>query len=411
MSRFADTIMQLPVGVVFGPFFVNIDYSLTNVVDRKTYPDSVKCRQILVRTKDRDREVMSDSAAKARIDSVVAMINAGASFDSMVVKYSDDDGSKQKGGEYTFTLMDKPNISKEFGDFIFEGKTGEKKVVKVSNPAYSGYHYIEILDQKGEGPAVQLATISKVLAPSDSTVNAIYGKANEFAGKNTNAAEFDATVSKQNLNKRIGDNIKINNFSIAGLGSAREVIRWAFNHKVGDISQVFQLGDQRYIVAKLTSAEDKGSMELTAVNRPMIEQRVKEEKKTEVISKKYSGSTSLDAIAKTANQQVQQADTVVLGGGYVTNLGYEPKVIGYAFCQGFQPNTVSPGIKGQGGVYFITVLNRNVSPLPDQNQGMMQMIMGQQQKQREMQLRNGLNQMLQQDLSKAADVKYNVDNF
>ena len=411
MSRFADTIMSVPVGEIYGPYYENGSYRMTKIVDRKTYPDSVKCRQILVRTKERDKEVLSDSAAKARIDSVVAAINGGANFDSMVVRYSDDDGSKQKGGEYTFTLQQKPDISKEFGDFIFDGTKGEKKTVKVSNSNYSGYHYIEILDQSGIAPAVQIATISKILAPSDSTVNAIYGKANEFAGKNPTAAEFDATVKKQNLNKRIGENIKVSNFTIPGLGPSREVIRWAFDHKVGEISPVFQLGDQRYVVAKLSSVEDKGALDITAANRPMLEQKVKEEKKAEIIIKKFNGQTSLDAVSKAANQPIQQADTVILGGGYVPNLGFEPKVVGYAFCQSFQPNTLSPGIKGQGGVYFITVTNRTISPLPDANQGMMQMILGQQRKQQEMQLRNSMGQLLQQAVTKKADVKYNPDNF
>ena len=410
-SRFADTIMQLPVGEIYGPYLEGGNYNLTKVVDRKTLPDSVKCRHILVKTMERGNEVLSDSLAKKRIDSAIAMIKSGVKFDSAVNLYSGDDGSKKTKGEYTFTLVDRPGISKEFGDFIFEGKVGETKVVKVKNDNYAGYHYIEILEQKGVAPAVQIAIVAKTLAPSDSTVNALYGKANEFAGKNTTAESFDAAVKKQNLNKKIGDKVKINGFTISGLGPSREVIRWMYEHKIGDVSPVFQLGEERYVVAKLTAIEDKGALAITPANRPMLEQKVKEEKKAEIIIKKFNGQTSLDAVSKAANQPVQQADTVILGGGYVPNLGFEPKVVGYAFCQSFQPNTLSPGIKGQGGVYFITVTNRTISPLPDANQGMMQMILGQQRKQQEMQLRNSMGQLLQQAVTKKADVKYNPDNF
>jgi peptidyl-prolyl cis-trans isomerase D len=407
MSANADTILELPVGTVYGPYFENGSFRLTKIVDRKTLPDSVKVRHILVRTKAQDKDIMSDSAAKARIDSAVALLKSGAKFDSIVGKYSEDEGSIKKGGEYTFPLAAKPSLAKEFGDFAFEGKKGETKVVKVSNDNYSGYHYIEIMDQMGVGPAVQLATISKTLAPSDSTVNAIYGKANEFAGKNTNAAAFDATADKMHYDKRLGDGIKASNFSIPGLGPSREVVRWAFEHNLGDISPVFQLGDLRYVVAKLVAVQEKGLMAINAANRPMLEQRVREEKKAEIISKKFAGAGSVDAVAQNSGGTVQVADSVTAGGAYVPNLGYEPKVVGYTFNPSFQLNAMSPGIKGQSGVYFITVVNRNVMQV-DQN--MMPMIQ-QQRGMQEYQMRNAIGQTLQQSFIKHADVKYNVANF
>jgi peptidyl-prolyl cis-trans isomerase D len=406
MSRFADTISALPVGTVFGPYFENGGYRLSKVVDRKTLPDSVKVRHILVKTKDRSNEVMSDTAASMKLDSAIAAINAGGKWDSIVNIYSMDDGSKKTAGEYWFTLQQRPTISKEFGDFAFEGKPGEKKKIKVTNDNYSGYHYIEVMENKNVESAVQLATIVKPLGPSDSTGNAIFGKANEFAQKNTTAADFDATIKKQNLDKRVGDNIKINTFSITGLGPSREIIRWAFAHKVGEISSVFQLSGQRYVVAKLTGIQEKGAPVITTANRPMLEQKVREEKKAEMITKKYTGA--LEAIASSSGQQVQQSDSVALAGGYIPGLGYEPKVVGYAFCQSFQPNAVSPGIKGQGGVYFITILKRGSNPI-DPN--MMQMMMAQQRYQMEGQLRNGISQMLQQSVIRRADVKYNAENF
>lgn len=409
-SRYADTIMSLPVGEIYGPYYESGDYNLTKIVDKKTLPDSVKCRHILVKTMDRGTEIMSDSAAKMRLDSAIALIKSGVKFDSVVNVYSGDEGSKKTKGEYTFTLMDRPGISKEFGDFIFEGKTGETKIVHVKNDNYAGYHYIEILEQKGEAPTVQLAIVAKTLAPSDSTVNALYGKANEFAGKNTTAEAFDATAKKQNLNKRTGDKVKISSFSIPGLGSAREVVRWMFDHKIGDVSPVFQLGDERYIVAKLTSIEDKGAMDITATNRPMLEQKVKEEKKAEMISKKYAGQ-GLDAIASATGQQVQQNDSVNLGGAFIPNLGYEPKVVGYSFNTSFQPNTVSPGIKGQGGVVFMTVLNRTSNPLPNGGGSMIDALVGQQRKAQEGQLKNAMGQILQQSITKRADVTYYPSNF
>lgn len=410
-SRYADTIMTMPVGEVFGPYYENGGYNMVKITDRKTLPDSVKLRHILVKTKDQGNDVRSDEAANAKIDSAIAALKAGGKFDSLVNTYSEDEGSKQKGGEYTFTLMDKAGISKEFGDFAFEGKAGESKKVKVSNDNYAGYHYIEILEQKGIAPSVQIALVAKTLIPSDSTNNALYGKANEFAGKNNTAEAFDATAKKENLDKRVGDNVKINSFAIDGLGAAREVVKWMYSKdvKIGTVSEVFQIGNERYVVAKLSGINEKGLKKLTPTDRPMLEQKVKEEKKAELIAKKYAGK-ALDAIAAETQQTVQQSDSVSLAGTFIPNLGYEPRVVGYTFNKAFQPNTVSPGIKGQGGIYFITVLNRVSNPLPPDG-GMMDQIIAQQRFQQEKQMRNLIDQGIQQSLIKKADVEYFPSNF
>lgn len=408
-SRAADTLMAMPVGAIYGPYYEGGSYKLTKITDKKILPDSAKVRHILVRTKAQGNEIRTDSAAKMRIDSAIALIRSGAKFDSVVKMYSDDDGSKEKGGEYTFELQQRPTISKEFGDFAFEGKKGETKTVKVSNDAYAGYHYIEILDQQGIAPTVQLATISKSLAPSDSTINAIYGKANEFAGRNQSGDAFDATVKKDHLQKRMGENLKATSFTIPGAGPAREVVRWAYEHKVGEVSPVFQLGDQRYVVAKLVSVEEKGTTGLTSMNRPVIEQRIRDEKKADAIAKKYGSASSLDALAQSAGQVAQQSDSVTLAAAYIPNLGYEPKVVGYVFNQGFTPGSVSPAIKGQGGVYYITILNRTVNPLPPDN--IMESIMRQQRRQQEAQMGRAVSEILQQVVTKKANAEYNVANF
>jgi len=309
-SRFADTILSMPVGEVFGPYYENGGYNLAKVTDRKTLPDSVKLRHILVRTKAQGNDVRTDTAASMRLDSAIAMVKGGASFDSVVKMFTDDDPSK--GGEYTFTLVVRPNLSKEFADFAFEGKAGESKKVKVTNDNYSGYHYIEILEQKGVAASSQIALVAKNLVPSDSTVNALFGKANEFAGKNTTPEAFDASAKKDGYDKRVADNVRETSFNIQGLGSAREVVRWMYDDdktKIGTISPVFQLGDQRYVVAKLSGISAKGLRTLSPTERPMVEQRLKEEKKTEIISKQYGGQ-SLDAIAAATQQTVTAVDSV-----------------------------------------------------------------------------------------------------
>ena len=129
-------------------------------------PDSVKVRHILIKTADQGKPTIPDSVAKKRMDSVTNAIKGGANFDSMVVSYSDDQGSKDKGGEYDFASAQFGQISKEFAEVAFYGSVGDKKTVKVENSAYSGYHYIEVLSQKKFEPAFKIAYFTKAIVAS-----------------------------------------------------------------------------------------------------------------------------------------------------------------------------------------------------------------------------------------------------
>ena len=136
----AETIRELPDGAVYGPYLDGGNYVLAKMIGKRNMPDSVKCRHILIST-----QTNTDSVAKARIDSIAGAISRGSSFAALAAQFSEDPGSKDKGGEYDFGSQQMSNLAKEFGDFIFYGSAGQKKVVKTD----FGYHYIEILNQKG----------------------------------------------------------------------------------------------------------------------------------------------------------------------------------------------------------------------------------------------------------------------
>ncbi len=404
MSFHADSIFSLPTGAVYGPYFENGSYKLTKVVEKTSLPDSTKVRHILVKFEDRGMPTISDSLAKARIDSVVNAIRSGADFNQMVQTYSDDPGSKATAGEYTFTLQQRSQLSKEFADFAFDGKAGEKKTVKVDNEAYAGYHYIEIISQQGFSPAVKLAHVVKTLYPGEDTETGVFATANQFAGTNTDAKSFDEAVRKQGLNKLQAQNIKINDFVIPGIGNSREVIRWMYQAEVGDVSNVFTL-DGRYIVAKLTNIQDKGLVRIDESNKSTIEGLVRNEKKAEMIAAKHKSAQSINAVAQASGQPIQIADSFNAASGYVMNLGFEPKVVGYSFFEGFKPNTTSPAIKGTDGVFFVLLTNREQQPATASDPAAtQQMVRAQQQ-----QLANSIGGMLMEVIRKKADVKYHPE--
>lgn len=349
-----DELMNAPVNSVVGPFYDGNNFMLAKIEDKKTSPDSVTCRHILVATQAQEgKPALSDSAAKLRIDSVVAMVKGGVPFDTLVSHYSDDMGSKTKGGKYDFPLAQKSSLAKEFGDFIFDGHAGETKVVKTE----FGYHYIEIIRQGAPTASNKIAFVSKELNVSDNTNNSLYTKATQFAGQAKNGAAFDKIAKAEGYTPTPADGLNKNSYVINGLGSSRDMVKWAYDAKIGDVSPVYTINN-KYIIAKLSSIMDAGLAPINDKTRPILSDYVRKVKKAEMLKEKTKGQTTLDAIAQSQGQQVGTADSVNFLQGFVPGVGNEPKVAGYAFYKGFKENSLSPAIAGQEGVYYINLQSR-----------------------------------------------------
>lgn len=404
-SLYADSIFNMPVGTVAGPMFEQDNYMLVKVIDKKTYPDSVTCRHILINTEDRGQPVLADTVAKARIDSIAAAIKGGASFVEMVQKYSGDDGSKEKGGEYSFSFEQKAGLVKEFGDFVFEGKPGETKIVKAESGNYSGYHFIEIIKQGAPATAAKLGVVSKALYAGNETENDVYAKATEFAGESQNAEAFEKNVKAKNLQKLTADNIKVSDFTVYGIGPSREIIRWMYNAELNNVSPVFQLNG-KYVVAKLANIRKKGLMEVNESLKKQIEPMVKNDKKGELIVKKLESKKSLAEIAATTGSQVAALDSFRGNNSFSGTMGYVPKVVGYTFNKEFKANTMSKALKEQQGVYYIVVKNKWSKP-DASNEAFIQS----EQNMMKMEAKNAVSTQVPNQLKKKATIKYNPDNF
>lgn len=400
MSAMADTVLKGSVGSVYGPFYENGAYKLVKVVERRELPDSVKAQHILIgMANQQNPQGLTDTLAHKRADSIYAAIQAGASFDSLAARYSDDGGSKTKGGDlgyFTYGTM-----VPEFNEAVFMGKPGDMKVVKTQ----FGWHVIRINDQKNFGPAVKLATITKSLNIGAKADQAQFAKANEFAGRNRTGAAFDASVKKEGLNKRVAEEIKPGDYIIQGLGNAREIIRWAYGAKVGDVSDPIHM-ENKYVVAKVAGAYEAGLKPLDAATKAQVEGIVRAEKKAKMLADKYKSPQSLEAVAQQSGQQVATADSVSATASFIEGVGYEPKVIGYAFYEKLQPGAVSPAIKGRDGVFFISLVGRNATAVPTDPQALKTQAAMQ-----DMQTKNYIQQAIPQSLRRQAEIKINAQNI
>lgn len=350
-----DSLFKLQPGQVYGPYLDAGSFVMAKMLDTKILPDSVKVRHILVGTMTQDPQtgqmmrVRDDSSAQKRLDSAIAEIKAGANFDSVCLKYSDD-GNKATGGVYDYFATGR--MVEAFNNFVFTGKTGDKQVVHTEY----GYHYVEILGQKGSEPAYKIAYLSKPITVSQETDQAAQNAATAFAGTLHNVKEFYDAAAKAKKTPMVANGIRENDYLVGqnmpggGLGKGKPFIQWVYKNDVGDVSQAFHF-EQKYVVAVITGINKPGLLNAAAA-RPMVEGIVRNEKKAKIIKETKIKGTTLEAIAQANNTTVQQADSISFQQTAIANIGQEPALVGAAFNKQLQ-GKVSPAISGYQGVYVM----------------------------------------------------------
>lgn len=343
-----DSLTKIPVGGLMGPYLDGQNYVIAKMVGIKEWPDSTKVRHILIATADpRSGQVIrEDSLGKKLIDSIETAIKGGADFAALTTKYSDDPGSKDKGGVYDFFPQGKMVIA--FNDFAFDKPVGSKGVIKTDY----GYHYVEVLAQKNLNPVYKIAYLAKPIMASNETVSAASTAAAQFASVSKSPKEFNANALKENRQVLTANDIKQNDFSVVGLGSNRQLVRWVYEHSPGDVSEPMETGD-RYIVAMVYAVNKAGLMS-PAEARPTAENFVRNEKKAKIITEtKFKGNT-LEAYSASTGAPVLRADSLSFSAPFIAGVGSEPKVIGAAFNKSLLGKVSGP-ISGVTGVFAVKI--------------------------------------------------------
>jgi foldase protein PrsA len=104
----------------------------------------IRARHILFATLDADNNPLSDEeivTIKAEAEDVLARVEAGEDFATLVTEYSDDPGSIESGGEYTFGRGD---FVTEFEDASYAME--EPGLVDHLVETSYGFHIIEVLE-------------------------------------------------------------------------------------------------------------------------------------------------------------------------------------------------------------------------------------------------------------------------
>ncbi len=349
-SSQTDSIAKLPVGTVYGPYVDGESYVVAKMLGSKQLPDSVKARHILIPTVNPQtgEQINADTTAKKLADSLLNAIKGGADFAALALKYSSD-GSKDKGGDLgTFAYG---AMVPEFNDFTFNKPVGSKDVVRTQY----GYHVIEITNQKDFKPAYKIAFVAKEITSSDLTVNSA----------SLLATKASAVKSSTELSKYIQANglkmiqnplpLKENDYSVGNLQEARQLVRWAFEAKKGEVSEPFSIADE-FVVAVLEKVLEEGVQDAETA-RSGAEAIIRNEKKAEIIKTKLGVTPTLETAAAAYNKQILQAgadSSITLNAQIINGLGVEPKLLGASFNKDNQAKPTAP-ISGNSGVYVLKV--------------------------------------------------------
>jgi peptidyl-prolyl cis-trans isomerase D len=341
-------------GYVHGPYLEGRVFRLAKLIGVKMSPDSVKARHILITP-----NTYGNERSKQIADSLFDVVkNKKGDFAAIARSMSEDPGSGAQGGDLGW--FQEGMMVPSFNDACFDGKKGDITLVR----SQFGYHIIEVQDQKGKSEKRAVAVVQRTVDPSSKTYQMVYGKADEFArGAAKGLESFDELITDNGLNKRLAPNIKENDRVIAGLESPREVIRWAFNAKKGEVSKVMEVGNV-FVVAALTAVREKGNTPIADISEELAAEVIKE-KKAEQFIKEFSAvlTDDIQKVADAMNLPLEIKDNISFSSQAIPGMGREPEVIGAASV--LPVGQVSGAIKGQQGVFVIKIESRADAPERD----------------------------------------------
>lgn len=140
--EFEDVCYKTGVGNIYPDVLkTRYGYHIIKVTEKRERVPKIKASHILVDFNNSSGE-KDTIEAKATIDSVKMMLNSGVDFAELAKKYSEDPGSKDKGGDLGF--FERRMMVKEFDEAAFNLKVGEISDVVKSN---FGYHIIKLTEK------------------------------------------------------------------------------------------------------------------------------------------------------------------------------------------------------------------------------------------------------------------------
>ena len=358
-----DTLVDgQSVGYQKGPIDLGGAFAVVKLVDRKIVPDSVQARHILIpfagATRAEPSITRNPQEAKVLADSLFAYLEENPSdFESVNQEFSSDIVAKEKGGDLGY--FSRGAMAKPFENFCFFKKNGSMVVV----PTQFGWHVIQVTDQKGSDDVYKIGQIIREIIPSEGTIQDLYNQASGYAAEAQTAEDYRALASEKGFSLRPARNLGRFEEVVSGLGTARRVVRWAWDEEreEGNIGLLENDG-KGYVVVVLTDKLNEGTTSFDLVQGQCLEAAKKEAKKaliTERLENALTGASTIEAVAEAAGKEVRTL-SFRISQFNIAGVGNEAAVVG-TIC-GLEPGSLSGVITGDNGAFI--AITSPASPAP-----------------------------------------------
>ena len=343
----ATKIDSMAVGQTSAPFETSYDNTLNVVklISTVQIPDSVEYRMIQVgaETVEKTRE---------RADSIYKALAAGGDFEAIAKKYGQE-GSKQW---FTSAMYEAaPSIDADTKQYI-EALTQSEGL---KNVAFTqGNVIVQVLSRKAMSTKHVAAVVKHTIDFSKATYSAAYNKFSQFVSESKNATELENNAKKYGYKVLDRGDILNSEHTVAGVRSTRETMKWIFDANKGDISPLYECGNNDHLlVAALTGIHKEGYRDMASI-KEVLKNQVIRDKKFEQLKEKLAGVTSVEA-AKGKGAQVNPVNQITFAApAFIQATGASEPALSGAVAATKAGQFCPRVIKGNGGAYMFKVVKK-----------------------------------------------------
>ena len=352
-TQFADSLMALGIGDLFGPYRDGNAFKVSKMIAKKR-GGSTKASHILLAYVGAERvaptitRTKEEAEAKAR-EVLAEALKPDTDFAALARENSDGPSAPQ-GGDLGF--FQEGIMTPKFNDFVFGNPVGEIGLVETE----FGFHIVKITDQQD---LVRIATLVRNIEPSEETINTLFTDATKFEMATTTSEQAFTDVARENeYVVRPVNQIKSMDENLPGLSAQRSIVQWAFNDdtEIADIRR-FNI-DNGYAVVQLTAKYREGVMSVEDASATVLAE-IRKQKKADQIMQANTGK-SLEELASTNNTIISTASALTVKAPTIAGAGREPKVVGAAFV--LDQGEISELIQGETGIFKLEVTKKEASP-------------------------------------------------
>ena len=311
----------------------------------KSVSDSVFVEHILLDNR-------TPQVAQAKADSLIKLLEGGASFQAVAAENSLDKNPNVAPGElgWMTQLMTIPGM-----DTCFTAPLD--KPIKVSTEY--GLHIVKATKRTAPVKKVQIAILEKSAVASKQTFQEYYSKANELASKSDGKLEkFREAVKEMNLSVIPAVGIEEGAKTVATYNNARPLSRWIYEAEKGDVSQILSLDNKYFFVMAVTGVREAGIQSFDAMKeniKSVLMMEKTNDKMFQNIKEKLNGVANIETVAEILGTTVSRQSGVSFGAMGAQSM--DPVFIGAV--AGASENKITGPVKGNLGVYVFNVDMRN----------------------------------------------------